>query len=323
MTMTPFTCDDFSEQLAGHLERDTSRDVDAAMASHAATCDACRMLLQELTAITSEAAALPELAPSRDLWSGIAERIDAPVIPIAAGAARRAGGAPPATATRRWWTHPALAAAALVGITAGATYYMTKQSIEGPVTSPAIAQTPTVGSSGATVDAIAPAQVADANGGMTVSGAASDARNVATGGGAGVASRGGVGGMAVRGAANGQRLATNGQGASTAGARAPGAAGGELQLASYRPGEIAALDSLYYREIIRLRQLLNERSAGLDSSTVTVINRNMLVIDRAIQECREALAADPASKFLNQQLNQALETKIELLRTAAMMPVGS
>ncbi len=312
MTMTPFTCDDFSEQLAGYLERDTSRDVNTAVESHAARCGACAALLQELAAITSEAAALPELTPARDLWEGIAARIDAPVIPIATASVRRAATAARAGGARRWWAHPALAAAALVGITAGVTYYMTKESIERPIAAPAIAQAPTVGGEGATVDAVAPAQLAAAS-----------------------AEAGEPSGPGVRGVANGQRVAANGvrpgvnsarlpvNGARTGASPRTGPATGELHVASYRPGETAALDSLYYREIIRLRQLLNERSAELDSSTVTVINRNMLVIDRAIQECREALAADPASKFLNQQLNQALETKIELLRTAAMMPVGS
>lgn len=93
-------------------------------------------------------------------------------------------------------------------------------------------------------------------------------------------------------------------------------------MAAYRPGELGALDSLYFREIVRLRQVLETRRGQLDSTTVEVLDRNMLVIDRAIEECRKALAADPASKFLNGQLNEALESKIELLRTAATMAVG-
>lgn len=291
MTMMPFTCDDFSEHLAGHLEGDASRDVTAAMDAHVATCAACAALMQEIAAITRQAAALAELSPGRDLWTGIAARIDAPVIPIETGIARRSTGGRREGASRRWWAHPALAAAALVGITAGATYYMTKEFIEQPVAPATMAQTPTVGGEGTTVEAVPPVHVAA----VSEAPPASDA---------------------PRGSGATPRPAR-------AGFRAAGTLSMGRQYAAYRPGETAALDSLYYREIIRLRQLLSERSAELDSSTVAVIDRNMLVIDRAIQECRAALAADPASKFLNQQLNQALETKIELLRTAAMMPVGS
>nr|MBA3889393.1 zf-HC2 domain-containing protein [Gemmatimonadaceae bacterium] len=143
MTMTPFTCDDFSEQLAAYLERDASPDVYAAMESHAAACSACAALLQEIAAITSEAGALPELVPSRELWSGIAGRIDAPVVPITHATGRRTVGAVPARTARRWWSHPAVAAAALVAITAGVTHYITKQSIEQPVAAPGVAEAPT------------------------------------------------------------------------------------------------------------------------------------------------------------------------------------
>ena len=42
---------------------------------HRADCDECRALWTELDAISAEAAALPQLTPSRDLWEGIEARI--------------------------------------------------------------------------------------------------------------------------------------------------------------------------------------------------------------------------------------------------------
>lgn len=42
---------------------------------HRAVCDECRTLWAELDAISAEAAALPQLTPSRDLWTGIEARI--------------------------------------------------------------------------------------------------------------------------------------------------------------------------------------------------------------------------------------------------------
>lgn len=45
---------------------------------HRADCVECQMLWTELEAIATEAAQLPLLTPSRDLWSGIEPRLSAP-----------------------------------------------------------------------------------------------------------------------------------------------------------------------------------------------------------------------------------------------------
>jgi hypothetical protein len=58
----------------------------------------------------------------------------------------------------------------------------------------------------------------------------------------------------------------------------------------------------------------------LDPITISVIERNLNVIDDAIAQCKLALSKDPASRFLMESLNSALETKVELLRTATMLP---
>lgn len=76
----------------------------------------------------------------------------------------------------------------------------------------------------------------------------------------------------------------------------------------------------YDHEITGLRDVLRERQSALDPKTVMVIQRNLAVIDSAIAESRRALAADPHSAFLSDQLDRALDTKMELLRTAALLP---
>ena len=73
-------------------------------------------------------------------------------------------------------------------------------------------------------------------------------------------------------------------------------------------------------EIARLRTIVQRRRAQLDPVTISVIERNLKVIDDAIAQCKAALAKDPASRFLIESLNHALENKVELLRTAAMLP---
>ena len=54
--------------------------------------------------------------------------------------------------------------------------------------------------------------------------------------------------------------------------------------------------------------------------TVVVIEKNLRVIDAAITESKKAIARDPASRFLIESLNQSLRTKVELMRTAALLP---
>jgi hypothetical protein len=79
-------------------------------------------------------------------------------------------------------------------------------------------------------------------------------------------------------------------------------------------------EQTYDREINELRALVNRRRTQLDPVTLGVIERNLKVIDDAIAQCRSALARDPASRFLIESLDEALGTKVQLLRTAAMLP---
>ena len=79
-------------------------------------------------------------------------------------------------------------------------------------------------------------------------------------------------------------------------------------------------EPMYDREIQKLRQIMKTRRAQLDPKTITVLEQSIAVIDSAIAQSRAALAKDPASGFLATQLNHSLEKKVELLRTAAMLP---
>jgi hypothetical protein len=97
----------------------------------------------------------------------------------------------------------------------------------------------------------------------------------------------------------------------------------EMQPVATRPVTAVPVDRLYDREIARLSAIVRERRAALDPATAAVIERNLRVIDRAIAESRAALAKDPASGLLNDQLNIALDRKVELLRTVALLPTGT
>jgi len=122
------SCERFADVLADFLERDLDEATRLAMESHAQACDDCGPLLADIRALRVEAANLPELVPSRDLWKDIAERIETPVVALKGGrpATTQSGG------DRRcrgaWY---GLVAAGLVAVTATVTYELTSRSITG------------------------------------------------------------------------------------------------------------------------------------------------------------------------------------------------
>ena len=73
----------------------------------------------------------------------------------------------------------------------------------------------------------------------------------------------------------------------------------------------------YDEAVAQLQQMIAERRSELDSVTVRVIEENLAAIDRAIEEARDALAADPANGYLSQHLAAAMRRKVDLLRRAA------
>jgi hypothetical protein len=101
--------------------------------------------------------------------------------------------------------------------------------------------------------------------------------------------------------------------AATPAATRPAAA----RLASATPSTVEAT---YDAEILRLRAIVNARRTQLDTATIAVIEKNLKVIDDAIAQCKAALARDPASRYLMESLNQSLDIKVQLLRTAASLP---
>ncbi len=76
----------------------------------------------------------------------------------------------------------------------------------------------------------------------------------------------------------------------------------------------------YDQAIGQLRGILDVRRQDLDPGTVAVVENSLATIDRAINDARAALAGDPASAFLTDQLNKVLEKKLGLLRTVALLP---
>lgn len=245
------TCPAFEELLPEYLEGTASVSAVADAELHLASCAECRALVTDLREITRQAAVLPGIAPSRDLWPEIEARTHSEVIPLV-----------PRIEKAPRWSQVRLGAiaAALVGITALSTWTLATRE-RGTDAPPAVAvnvdSTPVRGSTEA------PAIDTPAVPSPTI--------------------------PHVTAVANAERP---------------------------RPDA----GTTYTSEIHRLRGVVDERSEELDPATVAIIKSSIATIDSAIAEARRALERDPASGFLNQQLNKSLERKLGLLRKAALMP---
>lgn len=101
------TTDAFTNRLSEYLDDDLSADERRQVSEHLATCDGCRATLEELRQVVVEATALTDSAPARDLWSGVAARIDT------AHQVRRVSAFRRAISSRLSFTLPQLAAASL------------------------------------------------------------------------------------------------------------------------------------------------------------------------------------------------------------------
>ena len=281
-------CDGFADKLADYLDGDLSVAGREAMDAHAAGCAECRQLLSELESLRVDAASLPPLEPSRDLWAGIAERIDARVLPLDASRTVRT------TTVRRAWRHPAVAAAALVLFTAGVTHLWTRYSYEhamvGLVPASQVAAAPEFTAPASDSDVTEPTSTA------TTTVASPVGRRVAT--------------------------ASSRKDGRPAAGRSAGRPDAVLVSRSPNAGRImrTEVEPVYDREIVKLRAIVRDRRAQFDPPTIAVLEQSIAVIDSAIAQSRAALAKDPASGFLATQLNHSLEKKVELLRTAALLP---
>jgi hypothetical protein len=132
------TCEQLDERLSDWLENDVDLATRTMLERHMAACARCTALVADLALVRREAASLPELAPSRDLWPEIEARIQAPVISLEQS--RVAHSASHRGAVHRaWWL--GAAAAGLVAVTAGVTHYMTIQTTQND---PVVAATPAV-----------------------------------------------------------------------------------------------------------------------------------------------------------------------------------
>jgi hypothetical protein len=278
MTDSDMTCEAFDAALPDYLEGTMDGLVRVSVERHLSECVRCTSLVRDLENITKEAALLPDLDPSRDLWAGIESRIAAPVIALGATPARQRKLSP------AWM---GIAAAALIVSTAGITYTLTARTIRSNGLAPTTSTVAQTQPSAATpeTEIVAPEPAGSIDTGNPVSSVS-------------------------------LRLAQN---ASVPTSRR----GVQATLASQTQPETSSSDAIYGKQIELLQNVVQQRKAQLDPATVAIIERNLQIIDAAIEQSKAALRRDPASRMLSEQLTHALDKKVELLRTAAMLPAST
>ncbi len=94
---------------------------------------------------------------------------------------------------------------------------------------------------------------------------------------------------------------------------APFASSSAIRMASQGDG----LVSPYADEVAVLQEALSQLADVLAPSTVRIIQKNLIIIDQAIEESAEALRNDPNDSFLKDYLDRVFRRKVEYLRETA------
>lgn len=82
-------------------------------------------------------------------------------------------------------------------------------------------------------------------------------------------------------------------------------------------GRVVVAPDDYDATIAQLEAILVEHRHQLEATTVDALERSLAAVDQAIADAEAALAADPASTYLNEHLAGALRRKIQILSRAA------
>jgi hypothetical protein len=282
------TCEAVEATLPDYLDETLEAWVRSPVEEHLGQCLRCAGLVRDLRNIEREAAALPDLVPVRDLWPDIEARIGTPVVafaPVVAATTEALPDIGPNGRTTKVASAKARMFPAWMGAAAAALVVLTAGTTY-LITSRAVREP--------RVQSVVTAP--------TITGKP----------------------LVVQGDRR-----DDSPGAITPSSELnpsePVRAGSRLGIPAIRRGPAVTLagsttEAVYDKEIASLQAIMSWRKAELDPATVAIIDRNLKIIDAAIAQSKAALRRDPASSMLGNQLTHALDKKVELLRTAAMLP---
>jgi tetratricopeptide (TPR) repeat protein len=78
-------------------------------------------------------------------------------------------------------------------------------------------------------------------------------------------------------------------------------------------------DAQYDAAVADLERALKSGRGKLDASTIAALEQSLQAIDQAIDQARQALAADPANSYLSGHLVETRRRKLDLLRRATAL----
>lgn len=80
---------------------------------------------------------------------------------------------------------------------------------------------------------------------------------------------------------------------------------------------VGVADPQYDAAVTDLENAVKKGRGRLDANTIAIVEHNLQIIDRAIDQARQALTSDPANSYLSGHLFEARRRKLDLLRRAA------
>ena len=79
----------------------------------------------------------------------------------------------------------------------------------------------------------------------------------------------------------------------------------------------AEMGESYAEDLARLEALVEEHRSELEPNTMRILEKNIGIIDRAIEESAAALLADPNNEYLIEHLSRSVRRKVGCLRDAS------
>jgi anti-sigma factor RsiW len=79
----------------------------------------------------------------------------------------------------------------------------------------------------------------------------------------------------------------------------------------------AEVGESYVEDLARLEELVEEHRSELEPNTIRILEKNLAIIDRAIEESAAALLADPSDQYLREHLSRSVRRKVDYLRDAS------
>ncbi len=73
------------------------------------------------------------------------------------------------------------------------------------------------------------------------------------------------------------------------------------------------------RRLVELESALNAARGRLDSETIAVIEKNLAIVEAAVEEAIQALNRDPANDYLRAHLDRTLRVKVDVLERATTL----